>query len=80
MNNNQIVEILQSIVEPFIEDKKQILPSDNLADDLGFDSVDIVDLIVHIEDQFRIEFTETELDSFKTVSDIVNIIKRKTNE
>lgn len=79
MNNEEIIEKLQEIVQPFIKEGLVISFEDELVKDLGFDSIDIVDLVVHIEDVFSIEFTDNQLDNFKKVSDIVNLIQMNSN-
>lgn len=78
MNSEIIIAKLQEIVNPFIKEGKTISIEDELVKDLGFDSIDIVDLVVHIEDTFLIQFEDSELDSFKNVHDIVNLIQQKS--
>lgn len=79
MSSEEIIEKLQQIVQPFIKEGLLISIEDELVKDLGFDSIDIVDLVVHIEDQFSIEFSDTQLDNFKKVRDIVNLIQMNSN-
>lgn len=43
-------------------------------DDLGADSLDIVDLIMALEDEFDIEISDEEAEDIKTVKDIVDYI------
>jgi len=76
---NEIIEKLKEIVLPFIEDENDISLTDHLTNDLCLDSIDMVDIIIEIEDTFLIKFLDTELDSSKTVSDLVNIIEEKRN-
>ncbi|WP_353101574.1 acyl carrier protein [Myroides odoratus] len=78
MNDNEIILILQEIVNPFIEKGKIISINDELADDLGLDSIDVVDLVVFIEDKFSIVLEEEELDSLKSISNLVELIKNKS--
>lgn len=47
----------------------------NIAEDLGGDSMDVVDLIMSIEDEFGIEVPDEEVENIKTVGDIVNYIE-----
>lgn len=49
----------------------------NLADDLGADSLDSVDLIMALEEKFNIEITDEEAQAVKIVKDIVSIIENK---
>lgn len=47
----------------------------NIAEDLGADSLDVVDLIMSIEDEFEIEVPDEELEGIRTVADVVNYIE-----
>ncbi len=48
----------------------------NIAEDLGADSMDVVDLIMSIEDEFEIEVPDEKIESIKTVGDVVNYIEQ----
>ena len=45
--------------------------------DMDIDSIDLVDFIMVIEEEFDIEFTDEELDEIETLSDIVSLIESK---
>ena len=47
----------------------------NFVEDLGIDSLDLVDLVMELEDEFEIEFPEDKIDDFKTVGDVINYIE-----
>lgn len=47
----------------------------NIQDDLGVDSLDAVDLIMALEDEFDIEIPEDQVKNIKTVGDIVKLIE-----
>lgn len=47
----------------------------NIAEDLGGDSMDVVDLIMSIEDEFGIEVPDDQVENIKIVGDIVNYIE-----
>jgi acyl carrier protein len=51
----------------------------NLADDLGMDSMAAVEFVNAVEDDFKIAINETEMQSIKTVNDAVTMILEKTN-
>ena len=57
-----------------IEEKK-IKDSSNLSDDLGADSLDIVELIMAIETEFDIEIPDQIIENTKTVEDIITYLK-----
>lgn len=45
--------------------------------ELGLDSLDIVELLLELEDEFGIKFTSDELKNFKKVNDLYNAIRAK---
>ena len=47
----------------------------SIAEDLGADSLDIVDLIMSIEDEFDMEVPDDKVENIKTVGDIVKYIE-----
>ena len=47
----------------------------NIAEDLGADSLDVVDLVMSIEDEFEIEVPDDQVENIKTVGDVVNYIE-----
>lgn len=49
--------------------------SSNLAEDLGADSLDAIDIVMSIEDQYSIEVPDETIENMKTVEDIVNFIE-----
>ncbi len=46
-----------------------------IADDLGADSLDVVDLLMSLEDEFEIEIPDEEIENIKTVGNLVNYIE-----
>ncbi len=52
-----------------------ITEASNIQDDLGADSLDVVDLVMALEDEFDIEIPEDQVKNIKTVGDIVKLIK-----
>ena len=47
----------------------------NIADDLGADSLDVVDLVMSLEEEFDAEFPDEYIESIKTVGDVVKFIE-----
>ena len=54
-----------------------ITEASNIQDDLGADSLDIVDLVMALEDEFDVEIPEDQVENIKTVGDIVKFIEDK---
>jgi acyl carrier protein len=71
---NKVQEI---VVEEFGKNAEDITMETSFADDLEADSVDLVEVVMNIEDEFGIEASEEELSAIKTVGDTVNFIQNK---
>ncbi|MEI3532953.1 MAG: acyl carrier protein [Bacilli bacterium] len=66
---------LQEIVKKKLK-HKEIRPEDSLKS-LGLDSLDKADIMIRIEDEFNIEFTEDEMSSIDTVAKLIDTIESK---
>ena len=55
--------------------EKDISMDSNIINDLNADSLDIVDIIMSIEEEFDLELQDEQVDNFKTVGDIVHYIE-----
>lgn len=60
-----------------VADKDSITEGSSITDDLGADSLDVVDLVMALEDEFGIEIPEDEVENIKTVGDIIKYIEEK---
>ena len=60
-------------------DPENVTMESTLADDLGADSLDVVDLVMSIEDTFGVEFPDEEIENMKTVGDVVEFIESNTD-
>jgi len=76
-----IFEKVKSILDEqfgISEDLELTLDTD-IAKDLGADSLDIVDLVMSIEDEFKIEVPDNEIEHITTIGDLVNYIKERVS-
>ena len=48
----------------------------NIADDLGADSLDVVDMLMSLEDEFDVEIPDEEIDRIRTVGEVVAFIEK----
>jgi len=58
-----------------IEDESSISTTTTFIDDLGADSLDVVELIMALEEEFGMEIPETEAEKIVSVGDVVEYIK-----
>lgn len=68
-------EVKEILAEQLDVDIDSIELSSNLADDLGADSLDAIDIVMTIEDEYSIEVPDEAVEAMKTVEDIVNYIE-----
>ncbi len=74
-----VLEKLSKIVaEQLGMEQSKITMNTSLKDDLLADSLDIVEIIMQIEEQFGIEVDDEDALQFKTIADVVNYIETKT--
>lgn len=76
MSNEEILTKLKGIiVEKLGVDEALVKEDANFIDDLSADSLDIVELVMEIEDEFDLEIADSEAEKIVTVGDVVNYIK-----
>ncbi len=63
------------LAEQFDVDEDSLQNDTDLQDDLGADSLDVVDLLMSIEDEFEIEIPDEEIENIRTVGELVNYIE-----
>ncbi|MBQ1473693.1 acyl carrier protein [Ruminococcus sp.] len=63
------------LAEQFDVEEDSLKNDTDLQDDLGADSLDVVDLLMSIEDEFEIEIPDEEIENIRTVGDLVNYIE-----
>ena len=68
----QIIEIISKQLKADID---QITPETNIMEDLGADSLDIVELLMAIEEDFSVTVPDEDVQGLKTVKDIVDYIE-----
>jgi len=66
------------IVEQLSVPEEQVKPEAKFQDDLGADSLDVVELIMKIEEEFNIEVPDEDAGKISTVMDAVKYISSKT--
>ncbi|MCI6022965.1 MAG: acyl carrier protein [Oscillospiraceae bacterium] len=69
---DKVKEILVDQLD--VEDEKVTMEA-SIIDDLGADSLDLVDLVMSLEEEFDVEIPDEQVENIKTVSDIVKYIE-----
>jgi acyl carrier protein len=78
MGTDAIFDKVQNIVaEQLSVEKEQVSLESNFADDLGADSLDQVELVMALEEEFDIEISDEDAEKITTVKDAVSYITNK---
>ena len=71
-----VLEKVKSILaDQFDVEEDKITAETDLQEDLGADSLDVVDLLMSIEDEFEVEIPDEEIENIKTVGALVSYIE-----
>lgn len=73
-------KIKDIIVEQLDVEEDAVTMETSITEDLGADSLDVVDLVMSIEESFDVEIPDEEVENIKTVGDIVKYIENKVEE
>jgi acyl carrier protein len=58
---------------------EEVTPNASFVDDLGADSLDTVELIMALEEEFNVEIPDEDAEKMKTVADAIKYIEEKVN-
>lgn len=61
-------------------EEEQVNEDSEVIDDLGADSLDIVDLVMTLEEEFDTEIPDEDIENLKTIGDIVKYIEERVAE
>ena len=72
----EVFEKIRAILcEQLDVEESAVTMESNIAEDLGADSLDVVDLLMSLEDEFSVEIPDEEIENIKTVGNLVNYIE-----
>lgn len=69
--------VKEIIVDQLGVDEEEVTPEASFVDDLGADSLDIVELVMALEEEFDLEIPDEDAEKIRTVGDAVEYIKEK---
>jgi acyl carrier protein len=74
-----VLEKVKAILSEQFDVEEDTITVDTLiADDLGADSLDVVDVLMSLEDEFEIEIPDDEIENIKSVGELVAYIEANT--
>jgi acyl carrier protein len=71
-------KVKKMIVEQLGVNEAEVVPEAKFIDDLGADSLDIVELIMALEDEYGIEIPDEDAEKIETVGDAIRYIEEHT--
>jgi acyl carrier protein len=71
------LKVKSVIAEKIGKSPSEIRDDATFIEDLGLDSLDLVDMIMKLEEEFGISIPDEDLDKIRTVKDAINYIKAK---
>ena len=78
MTDKEIFDRVVTIIQERQGEDFVVTENLSLTDDLDADSVDLMEFILTIEDEFGIEISDEEIDNLNSVADVLAIIKNRT--
>ncbi|GGE65816.1 acyl carrier protein [Priestia taiwanensis] len=74
-----MAEVLERVTKIIVDrlgvDESEVKPESSFKEDLGADSLDVVELVMELEDEFDMEISDEDAEKISTVGDAVNYIE-----
>ncbi len=72
-----LARVVAVLADKLSKDEAEIMPESIIREDLGADSLDMVEIIMGLEDEFDIEIPDEDAAGIKTVAEVVAYIESK---
>lgn len=70
-------KVINIVVDKLGVDRSEVTPDAVFVDDLGADSLDLVELIMAMEEEFGLQIADEEAEKMRTVQDVINFIQAR---
>lgn len=70
-------KVIKLVMEQLDVTREECVPEASFIDDLGADSLDLVEMIMEMEEVFGMEIADEELERIRTVKDVIEFLKSK---
>ena len=68
--------VREIIAEQLDQEQAEVVAEASFIDDLGADSLDLVELVMHMEEEFDVEIPDEDAENIRTVQDAINHIQQ----
>ena len=74
MNDSIVDRVQQIVADKLGVDRSEVVAHANILDDLGADSLDLVELVMAIEEAFQLEIPDDAVEAMRTIGDVENYV------
>ncbi|HET7657856.1 MAG TPA: acyl carrier protein [Bacillales bacterium] len=77
MSEDILSRVKKIVADRLDVDEDKIKPESSFKDDLEADSLDVVELVMELEDEFDMEISDEDAEKIATVGDVINYIQNR---
>lgn len=78
--NKMEEKIRAIIIDQLFVDPSEVTPESNFKEDLGADSLEVIELVMQFEEEFDIQIPDEDVEKIVTVQDAYDYIARRTKQ
>ena len=75
----EILHKMQLVIQDQMGNKDIVLTEDTKLDDLGVDSIELMEFIINLEDEFALEISDDTIDHMDKVADLLDYLSEQLN-
>ena len=79
MSRVEILHKMQLVIQDQMGNKDIVLTEDTKLDDLGVDSIELMEFIINFEDEFALEISDDTIDHMDKVADLLDYLSEQLN-
>ena len=79
MSRVEILQKMQLVIQEQMDKEDIVLTEDTKLDDLGVDSIELMEFIINLEDEFSLEISDNTIDHMDKVSDLLDYLSEQLN-
>ena len=80
MSRVEILQKMQLVIQEQMGKEDIVLVEDTKLDDLGVDSIELMEFIINLEDEFALEISDDTIDHMVKVADLLDYLSEKLNK
>ena len=80
MSRVEILQKMQLVIQEQMGKEDIVLTEDTKLDDLGVDSIELMEFIINLEDEFDLEISDDTIDHMVKVADLLDNLSEKLNK